>query len=57
MVTNIDELKSLKNLNSIYLNEDFNREKIDFLLKNFKNGDRYTKQYILDKKYDLGADF
>lgn len=52
-VQNVDELIKVKTLNSLYVSENFDRTKIDFLESNFKNGDIYTKKYILAKRHSL----
>ena len=46
-------LENLHNFNTIYLDNDFDRSQIDFMIGNFKNGDEKTKQYLLDKQYNL----
>ena len=53
-VTDVRMLKELPNFNSIYLSKNFDREKIAFIVDHFKSGDRYTKQYVLNKRYHLG---
>ena len=53
VITDISELEQLPAFNSIYLNESFDRSKIDFMQNNFKNGDTYTKEYFLKKKDNL----
>lgn len=53
MITDISVLENLHNFNTIYLDNDFDRSQIDFMIGNFKNGDEKTKQYLLDKQYNL----
>ena len=52
-ITDISVLENLHNFNTIYLDNDFDRSQIDFMIGNFKNGDEKTKQYLLDKQYNL----
>ena len=52
-IQDISKLRDLKKLNALYLDENFDRSKVDFLKQNFKNGDVYTKKYILSQKYSL----
>lgn len=53
LISQYSLLSKLDNLNSIYLDKDVNRQCIDFIIENFKDGDIYTKQYILKNKYNL----
>lgn len=52
-IDNVHLLSEMETINTIYMDKDINREQIDFLYDNFKDGDRYTKQYILRKRYNL----
>ena len=55
-VTDISPLKDLPEFNSIYLDSQFDREKVREVLYRdgewqFRNGDSMTKQFILDDIY------
>lgn len=52
-IEDISELRSISTFNSIYLDRNYDRESIVFMQDNFKNGDMYTKQYILSIRHDL----
>ncbi len=52
-IENINELKNIKKLNSIYIDRDVDRDQINFIIDNFKTGDTATKQYVLKQKYDF----
>ena len=52
-ISDIHILSEFENFNTIYLDDDFDRSQIDFMVGNFKNGDTKTKQYLLDKQYNL----
>lgn len=55
-ISNVKELEDLKKLNSIYLDKEIDRKELDFMYDNWKNGDRYTKQYFLEKRYNLNEE-
>ena len=59
-VEDLTPLENLKDFNSIYLDNDFDRGKIRFMKKEngwqFRNGDTLTKQYILDDKYGFSGE-
>ena len=46
-IENINELKNIKKLNSIYIDRDVDRDQINFII------DTATKQYVLKQKYDF----
>lgn len=48
-----DKLSELKNLNEIYLDDEVDRENVDFMCNNFKNGDMKTRAYFIEKRYKL----
>ena len=55
-MTDISPLKDLPEFNSIYLDSQFDREKVREVLYRdgewqFRNGDSMTKQFILDDIY------
>ena len=50
----VADFSVLKNLNAIYIDSDIDRSAVDFMIDNFKNGDKKTKQYVLGKIYNLG---
>lgn len=49
----LSPLKQLEKFNSIYLSQDFDRSKIDFMINNFANGDQYTRIYLVSKARGL----
>ena len=52
-IENINELKNIKKLNSIYIDGDVDRDQINFIVDNFKTGDTATKRYVLKQKYNF----
>ncbi len=45
-ITDISVLENLHNFNTIYLDNDFDRSQIDFMIGNFKNGDEKKQSSI-----------
>ncbi|MGI6177662.1 MAG: leucine-rich repeat domain-containing protein [Eubacterium sp.] len=52
-VTDVTELEKIETFNSIFLDPDFDRTQIDFLIGNFRDGDIETKRYLIGKKEEL----
>lgn len=52
-ISDIGLLEKLPNFNTIYVDDNFDRTKLDFMIGNFRNGDIKTKQYLLEKQYNL----
>lgn len=56
--TQIQDLSVLEDLSKnhrfcgIYLDEDFDRSKIDFMVNKFRTGDNVTREYIINKQYN-----
>ena len=48
-----EKLKIFTNLNEIYLDENIDRNNIDFMYTNFKNGDMFTRAYFIKKRHNL----
>ena len=46
-------LHNLSYFSAIYLDPDFDRTQIDFMVDHFSTGDFETKKYIIDQKHDL----
>lgn len=55
-ITDVMMLQSLPNFNTIYVNDNFDHGKLDFMIGNFRNADKVTKDYLLEKQYDLIED-
>ena len=56
LYTPIDDLSPLYHLPNfceIYLDNDFDRSKVDFMIDHFRDGDDLTKEYIIRKRYSL----
>jgi hypothetical protein len=49
----VSVLQALPKFNSIYLDRDYDRSLIDFMIGNFKTGDLYTRIYLCGKKNRL----
>lgn len=52
-IENVEVLQKLESFNTIYVDDDFDRTQLDFMIGNFRNGDLLTKEYLLNKQYDL----
>lgn len=52
-VEDVSLLEELEEFNTIYVDDNFDRTQLDFLINNFRNGDIKTKQYLLTKQYNL----
>ena len=52
-IGDISILEEFTDFNSIYVDDDFERDQLNFLIGNFRNGDTKTKQYLLEKQYNL----
>lgn len=52
-INEVSVLSELPEFNTIYVNSDFDRSQLDFMIGNFRNGDTETKQYLLEKQYNL----
>lgn len=55
-VKDLSVLKTLPDFNEIYIDNDVDRSQLLFMLGHFKDGDRLTKQYMLNYKDKLGED-
>ena len=55
-ITDVMMLQSLPNFNTIYVNDNFDHSKLDFMIGNFRNADKITKDYLLEKQYSLIED-
>ena len=55
-ITDVMMLQILPNFNTIYVNDNFDHGKLDFMIGNFRNADKVTKDYLLEKQYDLIED-
>ena len=61
--TQVQDLSPLENLSknhafcAIYLDDNFDRSKIDFMIENgkFRTGDELTREYVISKKYNESA--
>ena len=52
-IEDVSVLSGLSEFNTIYVDDDFDRSQLDFMIGNFRNGDIKTKQYLLEKQYNL----
>ncbi|MGF7012285.1 Leucine-rich repeat (LRR) protein [Lachnospiraceae bacterium PF1-22] len=52
-ITDVSVLKNLSDFCEIYVDEEFNREQLDFMIGNFYNADKKTKKYLIGKQNDL----
>ncbi|MDR0286854.1 MAG: leucine-rich repeat domain-containing protein [Clostridiales bacterium] len=52
----LSPLQKIESFNSIYLSKYFDRSQIDFLIGNFKNADRFSKVYLIEKYRGFKAD-
>lgn len=53
LISEVSILKILKNLNTVYLDRYIDRKDLDFMKNTWKDGDVYTKQYMLKNRYNL----
>ena len=52
-IQDVSCLSELKQFNTIYVDDEFDRTQLDFMISNFRNGDLLTKKYLLEKQYNL----
>lgn len=52
-IDEFEHLQEFEKLNSIYLDKKVDRSSIDFLESNFKDGDIYTKSYVVSKRNNI----
>lgn len=55
-IVHVNELSRLTRLHSIYMDKNIDRKEVDFLYNRWRNGDQYTKKYMLEKRYDLNKE-
>lgn len=53
MVENEECIKALGKLHTIYVDDDFDRTQLKFMVGKFRNADVLTKKYLLEQQYDL----
>lgn len=52
-INNVDELKYIENLNTLFIDKKIDRDEIRFIINNFKDGDIYTKKYVISNRYNI----
>ena len=52
-IQDVSCLSELQQFNTIYVDDEFDRTQLDFMISNFRNGDLLTKKYLLEKQYNL----
>lgn len=52
-IEDVSCLKELENFNSIYVDENFDREQLIFMADHFRDCDNRTKEFLLKHKYNL----
>lgn len=54
-IYDVTPLKSLKHFNTIYVDDDFDRAKLEFLQGHLRNADKITKEYLIGNEYNLSG--
>ena len=52
-ITDVSVLENLPEFNTIYVDDDFDRSQLNFMVGNFRNADTLTKEYLLKAQYNL----
>lgn len=52
-IKDVSMLAGLPDFSAIYVNDFFDRTQLDFMIGNFKNADKLTKEYLIAQQYKL----
>ena len=52
-ITDVTYLQELEYFNSIYVDDNFDREQLIFMADSFRNCDNKTKEFLLKYRYNL----
>ena len=52
-IDDVSVLEKMPTINSIYVDDNFDREQLDFLVGKFRDADPLTRAYLLKKQHNL----